>query len=96
MTNVCETVSFRKTQLKALAHICESLKNVLKFEDNFTGEWIYDVITQMAPSLRNIFAACIWQGVNYPCWELFVPILTDKGLCFTFNSINSREIYTEE
>ncbi|XP_055305980.1 pickpocket protein 28-like [Sitodiplosis mosellana] len=83
-------------RLNSLAHLCEHLSDTYNFQDEFTGEWIYDIFSDMAPSLHHTLNHCTWQDKDRPCGEIFVPVLTENGLCFTFNSINSHEIYTAD
>lgn len=65
--------------------------------DNFTDDTIYDVIQEMAPILTETILAFKWKDlVEFGRSEFIVPILTESGLCFTFNALNSHEIYTNE
>lgn len=87
---------FREVRLNALAHLCDRLSNNYNFKEEFTGDEIYDIIADVAPTLNETFNDCRWQDENWSCTKFFVPVLTEHGLCFTLNFINSREIYTEE
>lgn len=64
--------------------------------DNFMNESIYDVITDIAPPVRDVLIACWWNIPPRSCSSLFVPLLTEEGLCLALNAINSNEIYTNE
>lgn len=39
-------------------------------------------------------AYCEWLGKKYDCKDLFTPIWTDEGVCFTFNMIDREDLYT--
>lgn len=83
--------------MEALIHICQFyLPMNLDFGHEFMNDTIYDIIREMAPSLNDTMLECMWQYDVDNCSELFRPILTDEGLCFTFNAINSHEMYTKE
>lgn len=84
------------TRLNAMAHICPMLPHLATYKDNFTDETIYDTIQDIAPKIRQSVDRCHWQYRFKNCSELFVPVFTEDGLCFTFNALNSNEIYTDE
>lgn len=53
---------------------------------------IYHTIKYISPDADSvILAASFLKNV-----AIFEPIFTGEGLCYTFNSLNSRDIYTDE
>lgn len=83
--------------MRALAHICQfALLDSVAFQEPFTNGSIYSIIEQMAPTLNDTLLGCMWQYSLGRCSDLFVPILTEEGVCFAFNALNSHEIYTTE
>ncbi|CAG9863468.1 unnamed protein product [Phyllotreta striolata] len=47
-------------------------------------------------SQTDIFYYCQYLNVEYlPCKELFTPILTEDGICYSFNILDKGDIYRE-
>ena len=48
----------------------------------------------VAPTLNETLSECSWkkynERVNQSCNSLFDTILTNEGICFTFNSLKSK------
>lgn len=83
--------------MEPLLHICEFLDiKYAKFGSKFTNESIYEIIQNVAPSFNKTLTACKWQFKIYNALELFAPVLTGEGVCFSFNALNSRDIFTDE
>lgn len=83
--------------MEALFHICEFKEiDFAKSESKFTNESIYMIIQDIAPTFNNTLTECLWQFENYSACEIFTPILTAEGVCFQFNGLNARDIFTDE
>lgn len=87
---------FRTRRLNGVVNVCPLLPNLVSFKDRFENESIYDTIQDVAPQFEDIFNECFFDDRNYPCSQKMKPILTDDGLCFAFNALNSHEMYTNE
>lgn len=87
----------RLKRMEAVAQICDAhLTGDFKLGDNFTDESIFDIIQDVAPSFNDTMFYCKWRNENNFCQAFFQPILTEEGVCYTFNILNSRDIYTKE
>lgn len=79
-----------------LSHICMRIPPLTSYGNDFAYEDIFNVIQDVAPTVDEIMLSCSWKGTNFNCSEYLQPVLTNDGVCFTFNALNSRDIYTDE
>ncbi|XP_023715587.1 pickpocket protein 28 isoform X2 [Cryptotermes secundus] len=50
-------------------------------------------IEEVAPEIDEVMFECYWRGILESCSDIFTSVLTDNGLCYTFNILSSTELF---
>lgn len=83
--------------MAAVSQICDAhLTDNFELGTNFTDNRIYEVLKEIAPNFTDTMFFCKWRNTPSYCQSYFEPILTEEGVCFTFNDLRLQDIYTEE
>lgn len=53
------------------------------------------VFWKVAPTLSQVITSCTFRTYKANCSEYFQEIMTEDGLCFTFNSLTSQAMFMD-
>lgn len=67
-----------------------------KFPDDYIDDDTWSTINELAPPFNETFVFCKLFNKRIDCNKLFVPQITDRGLCYIFNTLNANEMFTDE
>lgn len=86
----------------ALPEIVKLITKVSRFSETIDAEanetdaqFLIDDLIKVGPSLEEIVIFCMWNSKPVLCTSLFTTILTEDGLCYTFNMLGPEKIYSE-
>ncbi|RZB38942.1 ASC domain containing protein [Asbolus verrucosus] len=82
----------RKTHIQYTISSSHHLYGIekLSYSDNTS---FFEVLEEVTPKL--LITDCKYLGKSHDCKSLFTPIITDDGLCHTFNLLDRKEMFTE-
>lgn len=83
-------------RLETLSQFCPLIPKVCGYDEppELQNVSIYETMKEMCPIQSSVILSSGWfHSKNVAKFE---PIFTEEGICFTTNSINSRQIYTDE
>lgn len=92
-------------KLYVLSPVCDTLpkylSHYLKMNNLSTAlanadERFFQLVKRYAPTLQDTLQNCSWRRYQFNCSDLFNEVLTDDGICFSFNFLNASELYHEE
>lgn len=64
--------------------------------DAHVDNGIWQTIKEIALDQNETFVFCRIFDRKDDCEKLFRPVVTEAGLCYTFNSLNMNEMITNE
>lgn len=83
--------------MKIACQICDQqiAKDIFNlFTDNDTDNAIRSAIINLAPRLNETAYYCKFSDNVKNCSDFLFPVITDEGVCYTFNLLN--DLVTDE
>ncbi|XP_044256790.1 uncharacterized protein LOC123006401 [Tribolium madens] len=88
-----KTINYDKTELLYFNYVnllCD--KNfIINNGENLLDDGFYQHIQKLAPEIEM---DCEFMGVTYDCKNIFTPVITDQGICYSFNILDRERIFT--
>nr|XP_023028280.1 pickpocket protein 28-like [Leptinotarsa decemlineata] len=92
--SLTEDESIRTQYLSLLCdNIDTSYKEHLLQNETFTEDF-FDQLHELKPD--TVFFLCNFMGKDFNCEDLFVPVILDDGVCYTFNMLNREDIFKKD
>jgi acid-sensing ion channel, other len=83
--------------LEAVAQVCDPhLFSAVNISSGIEPEQIVPILRQITVSLNETTLFCKWRNSIGPCTEFFTEIITEEGFCYTFNVLDSSELFKED
>lgn len=85
--------------LEAVAQVCDAhlftIPNIT-LRSGLEPEEIVPLLDKIRIPLNESTLFCKWQNKMVPCDEYFTEIITEEGFCYTFNALDSAELFKED
>ncbi|KAG5868208.1 hypothetical protein JTB14_028320 [Gonioctena quinquepunctata] len=83
---------YEKRLYDYMGMICDDKRTKSYSNKEFFTDDFYKSLEKVSLG-TSIFQSCEYRGVFQNCSELFKPIFTDEGICFSFNLLDRSEIF---
>lgn len=81
-----------------MSQLCDMIHEHFDFDifKNVSTPEILNTLRNMSLILEETIFKCSWLYNSDDCEDDFKTIITEEGICFTFNALNSQDVYTDE
>lgn len=86
-----------KEVLKLICPRCEILQQDMQNSNPYYSINVYDSIRNLAPPKSTTIVACgVENFVQKNCTRLFQRVISENGLCYTFNALSPHQLYRDD
>lgn len=78
----------------AMLHVCFNNKLNKTGREEFASQ-MYKTIQEIAPTFGSNVFNCSINNNFHRCSDIFEPVMTDEGLCYTFNMVGSKKLFRD-
>lgn len=85
--------------MKVATQLCEDRPNfsfLNMLNDLYVNDSMFNAIFKIAPEFKETIVMCKLFDTWTDCNELLFPILTKKGLCYSFNALSLQKSLSNE
>lgn len=92
-----DSLSFRLEKYDAITQVCDAYLSQFSV-GNLTsdGRQIVEMLERVGVKMTPEIFQCKWRNDHMNCSEILTPVLTEEGMCLSFNSLNAAEILRKE
>lgn len=91
-----ELSSDKYTYLNSLYQVCKHYPFPYLQKNKELSANCSDILNELTIRFDDVFGDCTWRGFESYCENLFHKILTDEGVCWTFNMLDHSELFNEQ
>lgn len=82
---------------EAITQVCDAhLSSFMVGNVTSDGRTIVDTLEELKVEMNSSIFQCKWRNDFKNCSDILVPILTEEGMCFTFNTLSTKELFRAE
>ena len=80
--------------MEALSQVCDShLLKYVDFNSSINPREYVKILKEMAVPFDEMFHNCHWRYNYLECSDLFTEVITEEGICYTFNMVDGNELF---
>ncbi|KAF2903802.1 hypothetical protein ILUMI_02379 [Ignelater luminosus] len=90
-----------ENKFKQMSLICSELLDFSTYsEDYVTNGSVVDLFREVSPPFEDILHHAMWldlnlKGTGDDLQRIFSPVLTNEGICYSFNRLDANEVFTD-
>ncbi|XP_055382467.1 pickpocket protein 28-like [Condylostylus longicornis] len=94
MGNVTENEEY---YMKAISQICDThlFENFGYGPEHANASSILEALESSKPKFNETYFVCKWRN-RLGCSDMFFKVLTEEGICYSFNTLDAEDIYRTE
>lgn len=87
----------QQSNLDAIFQVCKVNQQTNRTQSpTMNANSMHKIFHHIGIPFSNTFRNCKWRGTTERCEDLFHELITDDGLCYTFNMQNYQDLYHKE
>lgn len=87
----------RENIYDAITQTCDTHLTVFGLGNKTSdGRTLVNRLEELRVKLDDMQSKCIWRNQEKVCSSILSPILTEGGICFTFNTLHEQEVFRVE
>lgn len=84
-------------KLDAIGQICDAhLLADYPVGNKTVNRNLIEILRDVAPQFNETLFHCKYRNFTDTCDKLFHEIVTEEGICYTFNALDGTEVYRDE
>jgi amiloride-sensitive sodium channel len=92
---VCLEIVCRNQRLDYMSFLCDDYDLVPHSKNETFSNHFLDTIDEIKPNFLDRVYNCTFMGRELKCRDILIPVMTDEGVCYSFNILDRSQIFND-